>query len=167
MNRIDLICNHCGTSFQVASNEDYATCPACRTHLKIEEDDHTLWTVVVEQREYTTKPIPAETLTIPMLKQNLAELDKAWKVELENYKIKDDKGNMILPRRNRSIALSILSVVLIMAGIFGWSYMWFIFVGFGFLKHFKEAKKALEYEKAKQLYEDQREDIREAIFLLN
>lgn len=166
MSRIDLVCNHCGVSFQVAANEDYATCPICRTHLKIEEDEHTFWTIIVEQRAYTTKSLPPEEVTIPLLRQNLLDLQKAWMVEQDNYKIWN-KGRLILPRRNKSMAYCLVALGLVIFFFLTWRFI-SLFIGSAIAyRYIPEFRKALEYERAKQLFEEQKEAIREAIFLLN
>ena len=68
----NIICNHCGSNIQVEAYYTYATCPACKTHLQIVDEDNTISTIIVKERGINIKPVPTLPIkTIADYKQDL------------------------------------------------------------------------------------------------
>lgn len=125
--RFDIICNHCGQNLTLQPFQVVVTCPKCRTHLKIEETETRIESLVMTEQEFfTTNPTLIPYNEIPI--QDNFELLKAYKEELENsekqwlkksetFKIKRNK-KYILPRRNQSVILTVVGFFIFICSIF-------------------------------------------------
>ena len=128
----DILCNNCGQNIRLrllsaqAGFQEFATCPNCQTHLKIEETETTIETIVVTEREFLTTnqtPIPAyqnnaaeSLIRLREYEEQLRILESEWSIEIEMLKV-TKRNKQILPRKNRSLGLSVLGFVILLYAI--------------------------------------------------
>lgn len=175
--RFDILCNNCGHQVVFRPFQEYATCAACGTHLKLEETERTIAAVIVEKQEFLKtqqQPIPAEQNDYYKRQQELIEyekqlkqLEKNWEEQQKKFKVKNNK-KMILPRKTQSLLFTIAGASLLLWGIFFWRGSTFLLImgGIWVISSGKEYYNAVKYEQAKQDYEDQKERLQLAIDLL-
>lgn len=125
--RFDIICNNCGQNLTLQPFQVVVTCSKCQTHLKIEETETRIETIIMTEQEFLTiKPtlILSDQISIQdnfqLLKnyeKELENLEKEWFKDLEKFKIKRGRKHT-LPRRNQSIILTIIGVLIFIYSIF-------------------------------------------------
>lgn len=176
--RFDILCNNCGQQVVFRPLQEMATCSSCGTHLKLEETERTISAVVIEKKEFLKiqqQPIPInqnphydQEQEFIEYAQRLKQLEKDWKEEQERFKVKNNK-KMILPRKTQSLLFTIAGACLLICGIFFWRGSTFLLIigGIWLFSSGKEYYKSIQYEQAKQDYEDEKERLQMAIDLLH
>ncbi len=163
----DIFCNNCGSQVVFQSAQRYTTCSACGTYLKLEETERTFAVVIVEKQEFLKaqqQPAPIEK-DYSVQQQALLELEKDWDEQREGFMVKSNK-KMILPRKTRSLIFLIISACSFLGGILFDGEI-FIWLGVGWaVSSGEEYSKAIKYEKAKRIYEAQKEKLQLEMNLL-
>ena len=119
--RFDIICNNCGQNLTLQPFQVVVTCPKCQTHLKIEETETRIETIVMTEQEFLTikptlirydeKPTQNSYQLLKNYEKELENLEKEWFEKIEEFKIKRGR-KYILPRRNQSIVLLFIGIIM-------------------------------------------------------
>ncbi len=172
-----LLCNSCGAPLDVPASANFVKCNHCNTQLQIHRETGVTFTENIEKLAKTTQNLTDQIAKLTA-QQKVADLDRNWELEQQNFMITGKHGNKRLPD---STGAAIGGVVVTVFGLF-WTIMAFgitsnspfggagifpffgiLFIGFGIFSAFSTHQKAGEYQRAKSKYNRQRTEMRRQV----
>jgi LSD1 subclass zinc finger protein len=178
MELLALTCQHCSAPLQVPAGAKFVTCSHCGTQLAIRKTDSVAYTETLDEIDSRTERM-AEQLDDLQRRTAIADLDRQWEMEREQYYVADKHGHRHLPTEGSSIVGGIVITVFGVIwtslacgiggaignhggpGIVGLLFPLFgiAFVAFGIWNAFNSFNKAEAYKKAEARYRRQREEL--------
>jgi hypothetical protein len=162
-----------------AGFQGFTICQNCQTHLKIEETETTIETIIITEHEFLTTrqtPIPVyqddnneKLIRLQEYEEQLRILETEWSKKVEKFKIKNSKKR-ILPRKKRSLGLTITGFLILIYSIFfdrGNSTFLNILGGILFFTNVNEFYNWWQYNKGLQEFEEEKERLEMAIMLID
>lgn len=178
MKLIALTCQHCSAPLEVPADAKFVTCSHCGTQLAIRKTNSVAYTETLDAIDKRTERM-AEQIDDLQRRAAIAELDRQWELDREQYYVTDKDGDRHLPTEGSSIVGGIVITVFgaiwtaIACGIGGavgshggpgiigmiFPLFGIAFVAFGIWNAFNSYNKADAYKKAEARYRREREDL--------
>lgn len=177
MKLLALNCRHCSAPLQVPADAKFVTCSHCGSQLAVRKTGSVAYTETLEEIDRRTERM-AEQLDDLHRKTGLAELDREWEIEREQYYITGKHGHRHLPTTTGSVAGGVMITVfgviwtVIACGMGGFAFQnapgpfgliggifplfGVVFVAFGIWNAIHGYQKAQQYEQAEGRYRRKR-----------
>jgi len=165
MKLLTLSCNECGAPLEVPEGTKYVTCGYCSARLAVQRTTSAVYTEVIEKIGQQTEKL-AQDLEILKLQNELAQLDRQWMEEREDYMVRGKHGKR-LPNAGVSIFAAAMMAVggLIFMGTAassgapGAALLGFLLIGVALFLGIASVTKANAYAEAHDRYEQRRLDL--------
>ncbi len=178
MKLIGLTCQHCSAPLQVPADAKFVTCSHCGTQLAIRKTESVAYTETLDAIDARTERM-ADQIDDLQRRSAIAELDRQWELEREQFYVTGKHGHRHLPTEGGSIVGGIVITVFgaiwtaitcgmagmaanhsgpgMLVGIF--PLFGVAFIAFGIWNAFSSYNKADAYKKAEANYRRQRQDL--------
>ena len=176
-----LNCSSCGAPLDVSVAANFIKCHYCQSQLLIRRSGQTTFTEVAQRIEETSQRIEETSQTLQgnveslSRNQTVADLDRQWSIEREEFYISGEGGHRTLPTERTAFISGV------MAAVFGsfWTIMAFsitrnspfgiiatlfplfglFFIGFGVFTSSHAYRKAKDFNVAHAQYKKQRQEL--------
>ncbi len=105
-----LNCNSCGAPLEVPDSANYVKCNHCGQQLVVRRSESATFTEAVDRLAETTEALSEQVEELSRHNE-LAELDRRWELERENFTFSDKHGHRHLPDEKNSMIGGIVTVV--------------------------------------------------------
>jgi LSD1 subclass zinc finger protein len=159
-------CNNCGAPLQVPSGARYVNCNHCGAQLAIQRTDSVTFTEALEKIQKHAENLTEQVADIR--RQNeVAQLDRDWQLERENFMVSDKHGHRSIPTETSSAIGGVVVVVFGLiwtsaaASIGGGFIAMFgiVFIAFGVFVSLAGFQKAKGYRQAERRYRTRRHEL--------
>ncbi len=166
-----LRCNSCGAPMEVPANANYVKCNHCDAQLVVHRERDMTFTEAMDKLNETTQSLSDQVSRLNV-NQQMAELDRRWEIQRNDYRITGKDGHSRLPTEGAAMVGGIFAVIF---GTF-WTVMAFaitsaspfaaakifplfglLFIGGGIFSAIHARNKASDYKRAKRRYESERD----------
>jgi predicted RNA-binding Zn-ribbon protein involved in translation (DUF1610 family) len=113
-----LNCNSCGASLQAPNGANYLTCNHCGQTLAVRRTESATFTEAIDRLNETTTSLREQVANLSR-QSRLADLDRRWELEREEYMVSGKDGSRQLPTAGGSL---VGGVVIVLFGTF-WTIM--------------------------------------------
>ena len=181
----NLVCNACGAPLEVPESANFVTCNHCSSRLAIRRTESSTFTEQLEQLVETTDRLSNQIGELNAHNE-LATIDREWRLERENYKVSGKDGHRAIPSKGESVVGGVVITVFgcfwtamafgvtSAASVFGTSFgpppivrvgfplFGILFVVGGIFKAAQTYSKATDYEAAEKRYRRRRQQASES-----
>jgi len=166
MKLIGLTCQHCSAPLQVPIDARFVTCSHCGTQLAVRKTGSVAYTETLEAIDARTERM-AEQIDDLQRRSQVAELDRQWDLDREQFYVTDKHGHRDLPTKSGSVVSGVILTVfgviwtVFAANLGGGLFALFgvFFVAFGLWTAFRHYDKATAFERAEASYRRRREEL--------
>lgn len=121
-----LQCNNCGAEIEVSSSTRFATCGHCGSKLAVVRTASAAYTELADKVSELSDRVQTHLVRTEQ-RNALAQLDREWEMDRENYMIATKHGGKHIPTRSES---AIAGTVITIFGVF-WTIMALGITGMG------------------------------------
>jgi LSD1 subclass zinc finger protein len=159
-----LLCNSCGAPLEVPDSANFIKCNHCDTQLAIRRDNSVTFTETIDRLAKSTEALHEEVKQLSA-QQAIADLDRQWQIERENFYVKGENGSRHLPSEGGAVVGGVIAAVF---GVF-WTFMTIsmgapgffplfgiLFIGMGIFGAIHTSQKAGDYKAAESRYRRER-----------
>jgi len=163
---IAVACNHCGAPLSVPDDARFVTCTHCGSQLEIHRSGGAAFTKVLEQLDQRTARVEQDLAEIK-IREQIDELDRRWESKRDQYMIHGKDGGSSEPSSGNAVGTAAMLglsglLALCAGGAKGSNVVLVVGAGLLIVALFfgvTVANWAREYELAKSLYQQNRDDL--------